>query len=344
MVETEKPSFFDRLSSIDAMWVGLGYSLIISILIWVINILFLTDTPLIPDRPGFWYAWQKVSPSAWTKISAWGGYVLHQVVFWAIVYYAQRQNLKYTKGLHKINYIALGANAFFILLHLVQTAIWYDGLAADVPSQTSQWSVILLLVMVLWMENQRRGLFFGKKIGFLTSTGKVIRKYHGLYFAWAIVYTFWFHPMVFTSGHALGFFYMFMLILQGSLFFTRAHVNKYWMIAQEVMVVIHAVVISVMNDDGGWAMFLFGFTGLFVVTQMYGLGLKKWQRYAFFTLYIGAVIGTYSQRGWDLLNEIIRVPAIEYLTLFVLAGITWIGMKGVSWWQGSQKELAGAGD
>ena len=50
-------------------------------------------------------------------------------------------------------------------LHLVQTWLFYDGLAQDVPEWTSQWSVIVLLAAVLMMENQRRGLVFGRPLG-----------------------------------------------------------------------------------------------------------------------------------------------------------------------------------
>ena len=75
------------------------------------------------------------------------------------------------------------------------------------------------------MENQRRGMFLGKKIGFVSNAAVSIRKYHGYYFAWATIYTFWYHPMVGTQGHLMGFLYMFLLLLQGSLFFTRMHLN-----------------------------------------------------------------------------------------------------------------------
>lgn len=326
-----------KLSSNRAMWLGILFSLIVTGMTWGLNQLFLTNIDLLPDRPGFWYAWQLRYPDFWTHFTAWTGYALHQITFWGIIYYAQKQNLRYSKGLHPINFIALGANAFFILLHLLQTTIWYDGLAQDVPEQTSQWSVILLLCMVLWMENQRRGLVFGKKVGFLTETGKVVRKYHGYYFAWAIVYTFWYHPMIFTSGHAIGFFYMFMLILQGSLFFTRIHVNKYWMAVQEVTVLIHAVLVSLMNADGMWPMFLFGFFGIFVVTQMYGLGLKAWQRYAFFALYAGGAIVVYADRGVNRLFELVTIPLTEYAVVFVLAALVWTGMKLTSRWQSSNE-------
>ena len=69
--------------------------------------------------------------------------------------------------------------------------------------QVSFWAVALMLVWVLLMENPRRGLVFGKKIAFPKRVTSVARRYHGYYFAWATVYTFWYHPMEATSGHLI---------------------------------------------------------------------------------------------------------------------------------------------
>ena len=68
--------------------------------------------------------------------------------------------------------------------------------------------------------------------------GDVARRYHGYYFAWATIYTFWYHPMVFTQGHAIGFLYMFLLLTQGALMFTRMHVNRWWTVTLEGLVVL----------------------------------------------------------------------------------------------------------
>ena len=161
-----------------------------------------------------------------------GFYLLHQVSFWALIAYAQRtagrNRPRYSNSLRSVNYLALGVNGFFILLHLVQTHLWYDGLAQDVSIWSALGSVVVMLVWVLLMENPRRGLFFGKKIGFPRRLTEVARRYHGYYFAWAIIYTFWYHPMEATGGHLIGFLYMFLPMLQGSLLFTRAHVNRRW--------------------------------------------------------------------------------------------------------------------
>jgi hypothetical protein len=254
---------------------------------------------------------------------------LHQFFIWGTIYYAQKSKLKYTGGLHKINIIALAGSAFFITLHLLQTGIWYDGLAQDTSIFASQGSVIILLVMVLIMENQRRGLIFGKgkRIGWLNESGRVLRKYHGYIFAWATIFTFWYHPMEATSGHLIGFLYTFLLMVQGSLMYTRAHLNKYWTFTLEVTVLIHGTLVAVMQGNGIWPMFFFGFAGIFIVTQMHGLGLKLWQRWGFLLAYVAAVLVVYSDRGWEQLNEIVRIPVIDYVLVFGIAGIVWVGMK-----------------
>jgi hypothetical protein len=320
----EKPK-----SAFTALWVGIIFSFAFTGLIWVLGP-YLPPIDFLPDSGASWYYWKLPEPTFWSRATAWGGYMLHQVALWWLIYRAQSQKLKYTNGLHRVNVLTLAINAFFVVLHLIQSHIWYDGLAQDVSIFSSQGSVILLLVMVLLMENQRRGLFFGKKIGFLKETGRVARKYHGYIFAWAIIYTFWFHPMETTSGHLIGFLYTFFLLLQSSLFFTRAHLNRWWTFLLEVAVLIHGTLVAYLTQNSDiWPMFLFGFAALFIVTQMYGLGLQRWQRWAFITAYVAAVLVVYSSRGWAQLNEIVRIPVIEYGSVFVLALIIWLIMRVV---------------
>jgi hypothetical protein len=163
-----------------------------------------------------------------------------------------------------------------------------------------------------------------------------VRTYHGYVFSWAVVYTFWYHPMVATSGHLIGFLYMFLLMMQSSLFFTRLHVNRWWMAVQEVSVVIHGTLVAVMQGNGLWPMFFFGFAGIFVITQMHGLRLKAWIRWAILALYVGGALLTYGQLGWARLNEIIRIPIIEYVAVAVLALIVTGGLRLAKWVQGKQ--------
>jgi hypothetical protein len=154
-----------------------------------------------------------------------------------------------------------------------------------------------------------------------------VRKYHGYVFAWATVYTFWYHPMENTVGHLVGFLYMFLLLLQGSLFLTRIHLNKYWMIVQEVTVALHGTLVAIMQGNNIWPMFAFGFAGIFILTQMHGLSLPRWLKWLFAALFIGGAVLVYSSRGLVQLNEVLRIPLIEYLLVFVLAGIVALGIR-----------------
>jgi hypothetical protein len=308
-----------------ALWWGVGLSFVFTAIIWLAG-QRLSSIQLLPDQGSSWYYWKLPEPTFWSRATAWGGYILHQVASWGLIYYAQSRPHKYITGLHPVNKAALGVNALFILLHFIQTHIWYDGLAQDVSIWSSQASVIILLVWVLLMENSRRGLFFGKKAPIKQEIIRAARKYHGYIFSWAVVYTFWYHPMEITSGHLLGFLYTFLLMVQGSLFFTRAHINKWWTFALEFMVLIHGTIVAIYQRGftGFWPMFFFGFLGIFIITQMHGLGLSRRVRWLLFAGYAGFAAWVYSWRGINRLDELIRIPLIEYLAVFVLAGILWL--------------------
>ncbi len=315
------------LSSSSAMWWGVAFSAVFTFAIWVLGNR-LTSVPHAPDTGAAHYYWKLIDPTFITRASAWVLYLAHQFISWGLIYYAQTRVKKYTNGLHPVNIWALGANAVFIGLHLLQTHLFYDGLAQDVSIFSSQGSVIVLLVLVLIMENPRRGVFFGAKAPLARSGVDFIKKYHGYFFSWAAIYTFWYHPAEASMGHLIGFFYMFLLMLQGSLFFTRIHTNKYWTFTQEFLVLIHGTLVAIMQGKGLWPMFAFGFGGIFIITQMYGLGLSRIARFGLIGVYSVAVVIVYSERGVAKLNEIIRIPAIDYLLVFafawLIAGFLWV--------------------
>ncbi len=333
------------LQSSTALWLGILFSLGFTALIYLLGPT-LPQIDFLPDAGAAWYYWQLPEATFWSRASVWSLYLGHQIAMWAIVWYAQRQRPKYTAGLHRVNVIALSVNALFIFLHLIQTHIWYDGLAQDVSIFSSQGSVILMLILILLMENQRRGLFFGRKVGFLKETGQVVRRYHGYIFAWAVIYTFWYHPMETSTGHLIGFLYTFLLMLQGSLMFTRAHLNPRWTVVLELAVVAHGTLVAMMSNTL-WPMFFFGFAAIFIVTQMWGLGLGKWWRWGFIAAYVAAAVAVYSSRGWGNLNEIVRIPVIEYGLVFVAALLIWgimrlVALAGRS--RGTEPPPAASGD
>ncbi len=310
------------------LWLAIGASLLFTVAIWAAGPwLEGVRASLLPDQGASWYFWKLPEPTFWSRASAWGLYAAHQVAAWGLIYYAQKRVGKYTAGLHRVNVVALAVNAAFVLLHFVQTHLWYDGLAQDVSIFSSQGSVILLLVLVLFMENRRRGLFFGKKMPFSREAMRFVRKYHGYLFSWAIIYTFWYHPRETTTGHLWGFFYTFLLLIQGSLFLTRLHVNRWWMLAQEVTVLFHGTIVAIGQGNGIWPMFFFGFAGIFVITQMHGLGLSIRTRWLILAGYIAAILVVYSERGWALVNEVFRIPVIDYVLVFAIAGILALALR-----------------
>lgn len=278
----------------------------------------------LADQGVAWYYWKLPEPDFWARFTAWGFYALHQLGLWSLIAYAQIKRPAYTGGLHPVNVIALAFNGLFVGLHILQTKLFYDGLAQDTSVFASQFSVIFMLVFVLLMENSRRGLFFGYKLNYLNTPGGFLRKYHGYYFSWAIVYTFWFHPIETTLGHLLGTFYILMLLLQGSLFFTRAHRQRVWTMLLEVFVLFHGTMVAYLSVHGEkWQMFLFGFLTLFAVTQAHGIGLGNRARTAIVLTYVACVVFTYWGRGWDWV-EVLRIPVAEFGLVFICATVLWV--------------------
>ncbi|MCX6030887.1 MAG: hypothetical protein NT169_16525 [Chloroflexi bacterium] len=308
-----------RRTDVLALWGGILFSFLFTGVIWLAG-QRLQTVPHWPDTGASWYYWRLVDTTTIARATAWGFYLLNQIAAWALIYYAQTRVKKFAPGLQKINVIALAGTAFFILLHFAQTHLFYGGLAEDVSIWSSQVSVIIMLVLILLMENPRRGLFWGVKAPLGRDIVGFVRRNHGYIFAWATIYTFWYHPMENTSGHLIGFLYMFFLMLQGALLYTRVHTNRVWTVTLEVMVAVHGTLVAVMQGNGMWPMFFFGFAGIFVITQMHGLGLPKWAKWLILGVFIALTVVVYNGQ-WVRLNEIIRIPLIEYLAVFLFAGL-----------------------
>jgi hypothetical protein len=321
-----------------ALWGGIAFSILFTVVIWWAG-RFFDRSSFTPDQGASWYFWKLPNPTFWSHFTAWALYLLHQISMWVLIYLGQKKIKAYTTGLNKLNIIALSVNALFIVLHFVQSHIWYDGLAQDVSIWSSQVSVIIMLVWILLMENKRRGLFVGKAVPFSRQITDFARKYHGYYFAWAAIYTFWYHPMENTWGHLLGFLYMFLLLLQGSLFFTRVHNNRWWTLTQEVSVLVHGTIVAIFQGNSLWPMFFFGFAGMFVITQMHGLGLKRWVKWLIFAVYIGGAAYVYYGRGVRKIYELISIPLIEYLGVFILAGLFALGLWIAGRFKAQPKEI-----
>jgi len=306
-----------KLISINA-----SIALILTVLGYFVG-LTVKDVALLPDQGASWYLWKLPNPTWITRASAWVGYALHQIALWYVIIKMSKEKIKPSNKLTKYNIQLIVINLIFIPLHMLQTFVWYDGLAQDVSVASSQYSVIVMLVLVLIMENGRRGLFFGKKVKLPATGVKAIFNYHGFYIAWAITYTFWYHPLIGTAGHLFGFFYMYLLFIQLCLSGTKYHMNRVWTFLLEMIVLFHGTTVAILQGTGIWSMFFFGFATMFIVTQMYGLNINKMWRIGLTAFYVVFALFVYSGVYFDkqiyMIHQVLWIPIILYGLVFVIS-------------------------
>lgn len=271
-------------------------------------------------RPGD-YRWIAAIPRPGARASAWGGYLLHQLAMWGCIYAGQRRRLAYSDGMRPLNWVALAVNAAGVGLHLAQTRRFYDGTARDVPEGTALGSVAFLLMLTIALEAPRRGLVLGMRRPALPpELTRFARRYHGYIFSWATIYTFWYHPLEPLPAHLGGLYHTLLLFVQSALLFTRAHRDPRWTLVLELLVLPHAVITTRQNRSGYASMFLFGFLGVFVLNQMHGLGLSQRTKAWIGAAYGAAALAWYGRPSrWQQLPKIIRVPALEYGVVALLA-------------------------
>lgn len=328
-----------------AFILGIIYSVLLTLIIaWAATGLGAFRQMLLPDQGATWYYWKLPNVSLGAAITVWLCYGLHQTLVWYFIYKLQHDKERIGQDrLGKYNAALLIVNGIFIILHVFQTYFFYDGLAQFVPVASSQYSVIIMLVFMLILLNGRRGLFFGKKVPLSKRAVWGIAKTHGYYIAWAAVYTFWFHPMENTWGHLLGFFYMFLIMLQMSLAYTKIHTNLKWVTILEVFVTLHGTVIALQAGQRLWSMFFFGFTMMFIVTQMYGLIKSKSLQIGITVVYFAVAMILYSgflgtEHQIAQVHQIFWIPAILYGVVFVIIGFYHIAMTIFKNNQNSLKE------
>ncbi|NYT01050.1 MAG: hypothetical protein GKB99_04935 [Methanocellales archaeon] len=337
-----------KSSSALYLWAfGLIFAFCFTIFIWLLgpNLNYFVDS-LLPDQGSSWYYWKLPSRDFWGMSIVWVLYLGHQFSIWIAVYFGQRDLKGFRShslfGLPKYSLVALSVNLFFVLLHLIQTQIWFDGLAQDTPIFTSQYSVIIMLAIVLILENPRRGLLIGRKIGkpFTSQVIGFFRRSHMYIFAWALVYTFWFHPMAADPQLISGFFYMFLLFTQVNLAWTWIHFDKKWIILLESYVTIHAVVVAVFNTSFFnspvmWPMFFSGFAFMFVFTYIYAFKLDRRVYWLVTLTYLGFLIWLYLPTpigyGRSILNmirfEFLWIPIILHVLAVFFAGLTYLKIR-----------------
>ncbi len=306
-----------------------GFSFLMVLATWLVSpLLEPFRSTLLPDTGAAWYYWKLPHPELWASISMWVLYLAHQITVWVLIARLKNAQRPATGRIGKYNMLLLVVNAAFIALHLLQTTLFYDALAQFTPVMSSQGSVIVMLVMMLILLNNRRGLFFGRRVSLPQSGVNLTQRVHGFYIAWAVVFTFWFHPMEGTLGHLLGFLYLFLLMGQLSLARTNWHTKIGWLTFLEAFVALHGAVVAIVAGNGMWPMFFFGFMMMFIVTQVYGILKSRIAIAGVIASYVALVLVTYSGAlanlftgtpvGWADIHQITWIPVILYGLVFVL--------------------------
>ena len=309
------------------VWTAVAVSSLLCAAIYVVSLTLgrFTST-LLPDTGASWYYWKLPRASLWATVSAWVLYAAHQTaVFIMVAKLTKAQNLPENEA-GSLNIRFLVINGVFAALHILQTAFFYDGLAQQVPVMSSQGSVIVMLVFMLIMLNGKRGLFFGKRVKLSSAGVRGVYAVHSFYIAWAVTYTFWFHPTEGTAGHIIGFFYLFLLMIQLSLAKTKLHSNIRWLTLLEVYVAMHGAIVAAEAKNGMWPMFLFGFLMMFIVTGQYGIIKQKSALIGASAVYLIMAFLVYSgvfgnDNTLADIHQITWIPIILYGLVFVFAWV-----------------------
>ncbi len=337
-ITTHEPENQDNQTALYA-WGGMViFGILFTILIFLLGPL-LERFVLGPDIGADWYYWQLPTRNDIAMLITWSFYLSQQIIVWGLIYWGMKKYGKTaTTGLTGYNYAMIVTTIAFAFLHLFQTHVTYDGLAKDVPIWTSQGSVIVMLALILIIENPRRGLFLGKRAGkpITAQVSGFFRRNHGYVIAWAIVYTYWFHPMAMDPQLLTGFLYMFLLFTQMSLAFTVVHTKAGWIVLLESFVAVHAFIVAVYNVTLGssdmWPMFLMGFAFLVVFTYIYVFKPRKEVRLLAALVYIAGLVWIYLPTpfgyGRDpmriMMLEFLWIPIVLYLLAYVFAGLAYL--------------------
>lgn len=210
---------------------------------------------------------------------------------------------------------------------------------------SSQASVSMLVSMILVLEYKDRGLICGwpirgvhdSKLLLKDEVAFIIRKYHGYVFSWALIWTFWTHPLENSFSHISGQTITWFPLLQSSLIYTFMHKNRKWRFFIEACIFGHPAIVAVTTQIYGietlvkdakvysiWEMFTFGFLFVVFATQIFTLRFwvrdRVWKKstilcsFILLTIIYYASVSHKSLKDW---NEVVRIPTVLYKDVWV---------------------------
>ena len=226
----------------------------------------------------------------------------------------------WSTNLDTINCITIVGNILFVILRIVQTHIWYDGLAHDVSETASMGAVFLPVAIAIMMQQTERGIIFGYSLQsetFVILTN-IARRFHGYIFVWGILFDFWYHPVESGSAHLSGFFIILLFLIQGSLMFTTSHLNILWRNILEFTVIFHAIAVELPRTHrDSWKMFLSGGLTMFIISQMHAFPISLLTKSALAIVCLTLVFYLYRHDAKGRWKEMFRIPVIYYIFIII---------------------------
>lgn len=274
------------------------------------------------------YVWRRQHVASLDRIAVWCCYAAHQFSSWACLFIAQRLhgNKRYVSKLRAMNIWALVMNASFVSIHILHSATTFSSLSQDISFWSAQVCSILIIVIAIVIDNQSRGVFLGKRLPLADGAAYLLRRYHGYAVSYLIILSFWYHPVMATSGHAIGVAHSVLLLTHSSLFYTRLHLNPYWRLLLEGILVLHALPLAsspfalftlLPPDPSSWKGFLLGLLLVFATTQCFAL--PQWRllspKFRFLPLLCCLVLflAVYQPSNFEGAASVLLLPALLYL-------------------------------
>lgn len=281
----------------------------------------ISDVVLAPKTGSFDYLWKLNDRRTVIMVLVWFWFII-QIVGNVLIFNKRRKDSELKRNsFSKYNQQLLIFNGIMIIIHIIHSILFYDMFAQDFPSYTSQIAVIIMLVILLIMQSPSRGFILGYKLP-NNAAINLLYKIHGPLFLLALTYTLWYHPFINTSGHIVGFFYMYLLFIQVGFTGTKIHYNRKWVAFLEAFVLFHGTSVAIFVQESSlWSMFFFGFLFIFIFSQLYSFTSNRKIIISLTLIYILGTIFYYANTNIINLNEVIRIPLIEYLFALAIYGL-----------------------
>ncbi|KAI9295602.1 hypothetical protein K502DRAFT_348867 [Neoconidiobolus thromboides FSU 785] len=279
------------------------------------------------------YPWQSVTPHSFIRGYLWLGYLSHQLIQFIFIF----KLMKLTKFKDKQNNQSLinyynnrmkFINFFFICMKFYLNIKYYDGLAIDLHEIIALFSVTLILIIIVILKSNERGLILSYKPTTLSwlNFKQFVFQIHSYLCSFGSILNFWYHPIGCNIAFLIGYYYQLILIYQTSTSFTQQHNSN--LILLELLVILHSTTTSLFQSKMNFQLFYFGYLCLFLINYSYAECYQKYLGKYWKSILIGMnIILFYFVGNIEKFHTIFYIPSSIYL-LVIAAYIGFCLIKG----------------